>query len=177
MFGRQLVQGVAYPGAALDAGQRGVGLLGRGGLLLTIVQRLFLPPRGTSQAFQGRTIGDALLRSSSLVSVTRESETFGLDIAPANQELAILDKVLYGRQGYEFHLKNSLDAMGGDFYSVILIDCPPSFGTLTLNALTAADLLIVPVQCEYYAGHALRQIMELAKRKLMISLIHWKVMV
>ena len=110
-----------------------------------------------------RTIGDALLGNSSLVSITRESETFGLDIAPANQELAILDRVLYGRQGYEFHLKSSLDTMGDGFYNIILIDCPPSFGTLTLNALTAADLLIVPVQCEYYAGHALRQIIELRK--------------
>jgi chromosome partitioning protein len=110
-----------------------------------------------------RTIGDALLGNSSLVSVSHESQTFGLDIAPANKELAILDKILYGRQGYEFHLWNSLDAMGGGFYDTVLIDCPPSLGTLTLNALTVADLLIVPVQCEYYAGHALHQIIELAK--------------
>jgi chromosome partitioning protein len=88
---------------------------------------------------------------------------FDLDIVPANQELAVLDKILYGRQDYEFRLKNGLDAMGDGFYDVVLIDCPPSFGTLTLNALTAADLLIVPVQCEYYAVQSLRQIMELVK--------------
>ena len=108
-----------------------------------------------------RTVGEALLGNTSLVSISRESSVFDLDIVPANQELVVLDKILYGRQGYEFRLKNGLDAMGEGFYDIVLIDCPPSFGTLTLNALTAADLLIVPVQCEYYAAHSLRQIVEL----------------
>lgn len=108
------------------------------------------------------TVDDALLGDTSLVSVSRESETFGLDIIPAKRNLAVLDKILYGRKNYEFYLKRGLDAMGGDFYDTVLIDCPPSFGTLTLNALTAADLLIIPVQCEYYAVHSLRQTVELA---------------
>jgi len=110
-----------------------------------------------------RTVGEALLGNTSLVSVSRESSVFDLDIVPANQELVALDKILYGRQGYEFHLKNGLDGTGDGFYDIVLIDCPPSFGTLTLNALTAADLLIVPVQCEYYAARSLRQIVELVK--------------
>lgn len=110
-----------------------------------------------------RTVGDALLGNTSLVSISRESSLFDLDIVPANQELVVLDKILYGRQGYEFHLKNGLNAMGRGLYDIVLIDCPPSFGTLTLNALTAADLLIIPIQCEYYAAHSLRQIVELVK--------------
>jgi chromosome partitioning protein len=110
-----------------------------------------------------RTVGDALLGNTSLVSISRESSLFDLDIVPANQELVVLDKILYGRQGYEFHLKNGLNAMGRGLYDIVLVDCPPSFGTLTLNALTAADLLIIPVQCEYYAAHSLRQIVELVK--------------
>ena len=109
------------------------------------------------------TVGDALLGNTSLVSVSRESSIFDLDIVPANQELVVLDKILYGRQGYEFHLKNGLNAMGEDLYDIVLTDCPPSFGTLTLNALTAADLLIIPVQCEYYAAHSLRQVVELVR--------------
>ncbi len=109
-----------------------------------------------------RTVGDALLGNASLVSVSRESETFGLDILPGSQELAILDKVLYGRPNYEFRLKKGLEAIKG-FYNTILIDCPPSFGTLTLNALTAANLLIIPVQTDYYAAHALHQVTELVK--------------
>jgi chromosome partitioning protein len=110
-----------------------------------------------------RTASDAFLGDVSLVSVSRESVVFDLDIVPANQELVILDKILYGRRGYEFHLRNGLDVMCNGFYDVVLIDCPPAFGTLTLNGLTAADLLIVPVQPEYYAAHALRQIVELVK--------------
>jgi chromosome partitioning protein len=110
-----------------------------------------------------RTVGEALLGNTSLVSVSHESSVFDLDIVPADQGLAVLDKILYGRQGYEFHLRNGLNAMDGGLYNIILIDCPPSFGTLTLNALTAADLLIVPVQCEYYAAYSLRQIMGLVK--------------
>jgi chromosome partitioning protein len=110
-----------------------------------------------------RTVCDALLGNTSLVSVSRESAAFGLDIVPANQLLMVLDKILYERRGYEFCLKQRLDAMGNDGYDVVLIDCPPSLGTLTVNALTVADLLLIPVQPEYYAAHSLRQIVELAK--------------
>jgi chromosome partitioning protein len=53
--------------------------------------------------------------------------------------------------------------MGGELYEFVIIDCSPSFNTLTLNALTAADQLIIPVQCEYYAAHSLKWIMRLAK--------------
>jgi len=107
------------------------------------------------------TIEDVLLEGASPVSVSRESALAGLDIIPANSRLALTEKVLYRQKGYEFHLKNMLKTME-DFYDVVLIDCPPSFGALTINALTAADLLIIPVPCEYYAAHSLRYILELA---------------
>jgi chromosome partitioning protein len=108
------------------------------------------------------TVGEALLGNRSLVSVSLESPVFGLDIVPANQGLSVLDKVLYGRRGYEFCLQQGMDSVQ-DCYDLVLIDCPPAFGTLTLNALTVADLLVAPVQCEFYAAHGLRQIQELFK--------------
>jgi chromosome partitioning protein len=109
------------------------------------------------------TISDALLEHNSLVAVSRESPMPNLDLVPANQDLVILDKALYGRQKYENRLKSQLATLNGDYYDTILIDCPPSFGTLTLNALTAADTLIVPVQCEYYAARAMRPILKLVE--------------
>ena len=111
-----------------------------------------------------RAVDDALLGNASLVSVSRESPVFGLDIVPANRMLIVLDKILYKRPGYQFHLKKGLDAMGEGFYDFVLMDCPPSFGTLTLNALTAADLLIIPVQCDYYAAYSLRHFVKLVQQ-------------
>lgn len=115
-----------------------------------------------------RTVGDVLLAQGSLVAVSRETSVEGLDLVPANRELVILDKVLYKRPGYEYRLKQDLRRMRHDLYDVVLMDCPPAFGTLTLNALTAADLLIVPIQCEYYAARSLYQMLD------MVSLVRRK---
>lgn len=109
------------------------------------------------------TVSDALLEHNSLIAVSREGPMPNLDLAPANQGLVVLDKVLYGRRGYEHRLKNQLEAIDSEFYDTVLIDCPPSFGTLTLNALTAADLLIIPVQCEYFAARAMRPVLKLVQ--------------
>ncbi len=110
-----------------------------------------------------RHVGDALLRKASLVSVSRESSVPGLDIAPATAHLATIEKLLYGQNGYEFNLKQRIAAVADDLYDFVLIDSPPSMGPLTLNALTAADLLIIPMQAEYYASLSLKQLGKLAK--------------
>ena len=109
-------------------------------------------------------VDEALLGNVSLLSVSHESSVPGLDIIPANRMLIVLDKILYGRSGYQFRLKNGLDAMGKDFYDFILIDCPPSLGTLTLNGLVAADTLIIPVQCDYYAAYSLRHFLKMIQQ-------------
>jgi chromosome partitioning protein len=111
-----------------------------------------------------RTIGDVLLGNASMVSVSRESSVRGLDIIPASQELLLLDKVLYGRTNYQFRLRNGLETMEQSFYDYVLVDCPSSLGTLTVNALTAAMLLIIPIQCEYYASRTLKHFLSMVQR-------------
>lgn len=107
------------------------------------------------------TVGDVMLSHRSLISVSQETAVESLDLAPANRELIVLDKVLYNRPGYEYRLRMDMEQRGWDLYDVILLDCPPSFGTLTLNALTVADMLVVPVQCEYYAARSLGQMLDM----------------
>ncbi len=110
-----------------------------------------------------RSLEDALLGNASLMSVSRETSVFGLDLVPAGRGLLTVDKILYSRANYEYNLKNVLAALPPRVYDTVLIDCPPTLATLTLNALTAAELLMIPMQCEYYAAHALRQVIELVK--------------
>jgi len=108
-----------------------------------------------------RMVGDVLLDQASLLEASRESSVFNLDLVPANEGLLLLDKVLYGRSGYEYRLKTQ--SLNSGYYDVMVFDCPPSFGTLTVNALTAADLLIIPVPCEYYSARSLRSYLDLIR--------------
>ncbi len=106
------------------------------------------------------TVAEVLLAQRSLVAVSRETRVDGLDLVPASGDLVVLDKVLYGQRGYEYRLRQAMDSVSLS-YDFVLMDCPPSFGTLTINALTAADLLVIPVQCEFYAWRSLRSVLEL----------------
>jgi len=108
-----------------------------------------------------RMIGDALLEQSSLLAVSRESAVPNLDLVPANQGLLVLDKVLFGRPGFEYRLRQQLGHPIEQQYEVVIFDCPPAFGTLTMNALTAADLLLIPVPCDYFSARSLQQFLEL----------------
>jgi len=152
--------GVAKTTTCLSLG----GALAEGGLQVLLVD---LDPQAHLTLSLGirpeelrHTVADALLEQQSLVAVSRETPVAGLDLVPANGELVVLDKALYGRPGYEYRLREALRRMSVA-YDFVLMDCPPSFGTLTLNALTAADMLIIPVQCEYYAWRSLRPMLEL----------------
>ncbi len=111
-----------------------------------------------------RTILDTLMGTSSLVGVSQETDLLGLDIAPANYELALADKVLYEVSGYQFRLRKAIAALYEGLYRYVLLDCPPSLAPLTLSALTAADLVIIPVQCELYAAHSLGRMIRLARQ-------------
>lgn len=110
-----------------------------------------------------RSVSDALLGHASVVAVSQETPVAGLDLAPASRELVILDKALYKSPRYEYRLQENLEYVHHSLYDVVLLDCPPNFGTLTLNALTAADLLVVPIQCEYYAIRSLQQTLDMVR--------------
>ena len=105
---------------------------------------------------------DTLMGNDPLVGVSHETEILALDIVPASNELALINKILYKRQGYQYRLKQVLSQVPHDLYDYILLDCPPSLAPLTLNALTAADLLVIPTQCEFYAARSLSQTIQLA---------------
>ncbi len=85
-----------------------------------------------------------------------------LDILPANMDLAGAEIELVATNARETVLKRCLDDLRMD-YDFIFIDCPPSLGLLTLNALTASDTLLIPIQCEYYALEGVGQLMNTMK--------------
>lgn len=91
-----------------------------------------------------------------------------LDLLPANIDLVGAELELVSVESREFKLKNALEKVK-DNYDFIIIDCPPSLGLLTINALTATDSLIIPIQCEYYALEGLGQLLNtvnLVKKRL-----------
>lgn len=83
-------------------------------------------------------------------------------VAPASRDLIGAEIELVSTKGREWRLKEALSSVRQDF-DYILLDCPPSLGLLTLNALTAADSLLVPLQCEYYALEGLSSLLETLK--------------
>jgi chromosome partitioning protein len=85
-----------------------------------------------------------------------------VDIIPANIDLVAVEIELVDVENREYMLKNSLNQVI-DKYDYILIDCAPSLGLLTLNALTAADSLIIPIQCEYFALEGLGKLLNTVK--------------
>ncbi len=101
---------------------------------------------------------DALIERVRLRDVILDSEVPGLQLAPATQDLVAIELELIDAEDRAARLKNTL-AQVRDDYHYILLDCPPSLGLLTVNALSAADEVLVPMQCEYYALEGLTQLM------------------
>jgi len=96
------------------------------------------------------------------------TRTENLDIVPASVNLAGAEIELAKQKGRESRLKMAIDKFKDD-YDFIFIDCPPSLGILTINALTAVDSVLIPIQCEFYALEGVTQLMstiELVKKNL-----------
>lgn len=91
----------------------------------------------------------------------RETNLDNLYVLPSNANLAAAEIDLAGEPKREFRLQAALQALTFDF---IIIDCPPALGLLTINALTAADNLLIPVQAEYYALEGLGQLLDVVQR-------------
>lgn len=102
---------------------------------------------------------NALLGGATLEELIEPVEVQGVFVVPATIQLAGAEIELVSAMSRETKLRHVLEDVLGDF-DFILIDCPPSLGLLTLNALAAADGVIIPVQCEYYALEGLTKLLE-----------------
>ncbi len=109
-----------------------------------------------------RGISDVLLNSATILSVSRETAIPGLDLVPSNTDMGLAERFLSIRQDYERILLNSLNGLPR--YDYVLLDCPPSLGAITINAMTASQLIIVPTQPEYFSIHGLRGVLGAIKR-------------
>jgi len=105
------------------------------------------------------SIYDALINDKPLIDIIQPTGHNNFFILPANIDLAGAEIELVSLMSRESRLKNRIKEVDSD-YDYIFFDCPPSLGLLTLNALTAADQLVVPIQCEYYALEGLGQLMQ-----------------
>lgn len=124
-----------------------------------------LDPQGNASTGLGidiRTLNasvyDVLLHETSIEDIVQASAVKGLFVVPANLDLAGAEIELVPAMGRETRLRNAIERVAGE-YDYVLIDCPPSLGLLTVNALTAAQEVLVPVQCEYYALEGLAQLL------------------
>ena len=129
-----------------------------------------LDPQGNASTGVGVAPGSVdqgmyrvLLEETTLEGETRETEMPQLAIVPSTQDLVAIERELVDVEDSALRLRKALAPLR-DQYDWILIDCPPSLGVLTINALTAADLVLVPLQCEYYALEGLSQLVGTVER-------------
>ena len=127
-----------------------------------------LDPQGNATSGLGidkntldETMYDALFQPESAPSIVRETEFENLQVLPANANLAGAEVQLVSALQREVKLKEVLDQFDHDY---VLIDCPPSLGLLTINALSSANYVLIPVQNEYYALEGLSQLISVIER-------------
>jgi chromosome partitioning protein len=104
------------------------------------------------------SVYDVLLGDSLVADVALPTSITNLSVLPSNRSLAGAEVELVPSSARERRLKRVLDGVG-EAYDFVLLDCPPSLGLITVNALTAADGVLIPLQCEYYALEGLSQLL------------------
>ena len=115
---------------------------------------------GVFASAEERTLYHVLLGQCALDEVIRPTEVPGLWLAPSNTQLVGAEIELVSELARETRLKRALAGKIAASYDVILLDCPPSLNLLTVNALTAADGVLIPLQCEYYALEGLSHLLK-----------------
>ena len=103
------------------------------------------------------TIYEMMIGEAEIEECIKKSVVKDLDVLPSNVNLAGAEIELIGIEEKEYILRNQIEKIK-DKYDYIIIDCPPSLNTLTVNAMTTADTVLVPIQCEYYALEGLTQL-------------------
>lgn len=123
---------------------------------------------GIDKAHLKHSIYHVLIGEKMLSEVIVTSEKGGFDIAPSNRELAGAEVELVNELARETRLKAALAKLahvnGAAVYDVVLIDCPPALNLVTVNALTAANAVMIPMQCEYYALEGLSDLVNTIKK-------------
>ena len=125
-----------------------------------------LDPQGNATSGMGidkhqvqKSVYHALLENTPLAEIASETCIPNLSIIPANEHLSGTEVELVSEMGREGRLKKALSQLDSSF-DFVIIDCPPSFGLLTINALTGSNSVMIPIQCEYYALEGLSQLMK-----------------
>lgn len=108
-------------------------------------------------------IYSVLVHGTSVASARTKTAVPNLDLVPATINLAGAEMEMYSLPEREYILKKALEAVAGE-YDYILIDSPPSLGMITVNTLTAANQVLIPLQCEYYALEGITQLLEIIER-------------
>lgn len=118
---------------------------------------------GVDKGTLGSTVYDWIVGNATWGEVSRPTELERLTLVPASRELVGAEIELVGIDEREYLLARKLDALEEEF-DYVFIDCPPSLGLLTVNALTAADGVLVPIQCEYYALEGVSELVSTVER-------------
>src|SRR5699024_5867816 len=123
---------------------------------------------GVDKGSVEKTVYDLIIGEAQIEEIICKEVLENLDVLPTNIDLSAAEIELIGIENKEYIIKNEVEKVKEN-YDFIIIDCPPSLSMLTINAMTTADSVLVPIQCEYYALEGLSQLIhtiELVKERL-----------